>query len=278
MTRLALPNVALCSVTSVALTETLWALERCLDQIDFGSALMLTDQPISHPRIACARIEPLQDRQDYSEFILRRLSDYLALPHVLIVQWDSFVLDASKWRNEFLDYDYIGAPWPQFEDNDVGNGGFSLRSKRLLEFTASAEFPGGHPEDLAICRSSRAALDSKGMRIAPRSLAKQFAFERGPERPSFGFHGLFNFPEVLSAAELGPVLKGLDTSLLSGRDGADLIVELARRGQKARAWDLAIRRRAYDRGQISNFRFWKRFTGALIARPQRPSGLGQATS
>ncbi len=278
MTRLFLPNVALCAVTSVAIPQTLWAMERCLDRVDFGATLLLTDQPVSHPRIACAMIEPIKDRQGYSEFVLRRLASYIELQHVLIVQWDSFVLDPSEWTNEFLDYDYIGAPWPQFEDNDVGNGGFSLRSRRLLKLTASAEFRGGHPEDLAICRSSRGALESKGVRIAPRELAKQFAFERGPEQASFGFHGLFNFPKVLSASELHPLLKGLDATLLSGRDGADLIVELARRGHKAQALKMALRRRAHDRWRISNLRFWKQFIRALIVRPLERSGFSQTAS
>ena len=253
-------------------------MERWLDRVAFGSALLLTDQPVSHSRIACIRIEALKNRRDYSEFVLRQLSRYIDLPNVLIVQWDSFVLDASRWTGEFLEYDYIGAPWPQFEQNDVGNGGFSLRSKRLLDLTASPEFQGGHPEDVAICRGSRVTLEGSGIRIAPRELATQFAFERGPQQASFGFHGLFNFPKVLSEGELDSCLKKLDTKLLSGRDGADLIVELARRGQKALAWEMAKRRRAYDRGRISNLRFWKQFIDALIARPRERSGLRQAAS
>ena len=44
------------------------------------------------------------------------------------------MLDGAAWRPEFLDYDYIGAVWPHVLDKyNVGNGGFSLRSKALLE-------------------------------------------------------------------------------------------------------------------------------------------------
>ena len=44
-------------------------------------------------------------------------------------------------RVPFLDYDFIGAPWPEGQEENsllVGNGGFSLRSKsKLLACTSS---------------------------------------------------------------------------------------------------------------------------------------------
>ena len=47
----------------------------------------------------------------------------------------------------FFDYDYIGAPWPNNFVNRVGNGGFSLRSKKFLELTAKIPYNKiGHKE------------------------------------------------------------------------------------------------------------------------------------
>jgi hypothetical protein len=274
LTRLNLPDVALCAVTSIALPETVLALRRCLDQVRFGTACLLTDRPVPNLNadIEWQRIDPIRSREDYCEFIIRRLVEFVHLPHVLIVQWDGFVIDASQWRTEFLEYDYIGAPWPQFRDGRmVGNGGFSLRSRRLLELTASPEFPGRHPEDVSICRTHRSMLERQGVRFAPPHIAEHFAFERGRRTQSFGFHGLFNFPRVLPREELTIILDALDPKLLGGRDGADLIVELARCGNVHQALRLARQRRSSERWTIANLRFRLRILTLLLFNRLRRS-------
>lgn len=57
-----------------------------------------------------------------------------AAESILIFQTDSVLCGASPYEiNDFLSYDYIGAPWP---DGHVGNGGLSLRRrKKMLELT-----------------------------------------------------------------------------------------------------------------------------------------------
>jgi hypothetical protein len=266
--RLQLPNVMLCAVTSIALPETLEAFKRCLEQVEFGSALLLTDQPSlasGHPEIHCRTIDPIRSQQEYSEFILRKLNHYVDFDHVLLVQWDSFILDASCWRADFLRYDYIGALWPQFDDDcNVGNGGFSLRSKRLLQLTASAQFPGSHPEDVSICRTHRAWLESRGTVFAPPSVAEQFSFERSPPAKTFGFHGLFNFPQVLPRDKLAEFLERIDERLLKGRDGTDLILGLPRLGMGTTAWRLAMRRRPQNPFSRTELHFWLRLVRATL--------------
>jgi hypothetical protein len=267
LNRLSLSDVALRAVTSIAIPETLWAMARCLEQADFGSVALLTDQERpagSDPQIDWQRIEQIHNREDYSEFILRKLVDHVDRPHVLIVQWDGFITNTSCWTEEFLNYDYIGAPWPQFADGrDVGNGGFSLRSKRLIELTASLDFPPGRPEDIAICRDQRTALEGRGVRFAPRDLAERFSFERGPRTRSFGFHGLFNFPLVLRPDELGRRLDELDPVLLAGRDGADLLVALAG-GDLRQAWHLAGRRVARNGWSTTDLLLRARMATAVL--------------
>lgn len=55
---------------------------------------------------------------------------------LLIYQQDSFLFHTTNINN-FLKYDYIGAPWPKHQDDNknlVGNGGFSIRTKdKMLE-------------------------------------------------------------------------------------------------------------------------------------------------
>ena len=127
--------MTLCAASSVNIDATVEALRASADQIDFAECLLFTDADVSLPDgIRNIPARRFNSGRDYSHFLLEGLVDHVRTPHCLIVQWDGFVLDAGRWNPAFLDYDYIGAPWPQFHDgHDVGNGGFSLRSARLLQ-------------------------------------------------------------------------------------------------------------------------------------------------
>jgi hypothetical protein len=121
--------------------------------------------------------------------------------HVLYIEYDGWVVDGAAWQPDWLDYDWIGAPWPWQPRHQVGNGGFSLRSRRLLRFLCGRA-QRGTPEDELVCRYYRAALERHGFVWPPANVAAGFAFERDPPRPSFGFHGVFNFRHVLDAERL----------------------------------------------------------------------------
>ena len=211
--RMALPQVTLCAVTSVNVTATIRALEACLEQVAFAECKLLTHATLEpHPEIRVVPISRLGSSAAYSDFVLSQLVDHVKTSHCLIVQWDGHVLNACKWRAEFLDYDYIGASWPQFTDgHDVGNGGFSLRSRRLMEACRHREFCPLHPEDLAIGRANRDWLEAKGLRFAPRELADIFAAERaGDPAFSFGYHGVFNMTHALGVERFWDIYRDLD--------------------------------------------------------------------
>lgn len=202
MTRLELPTVTLCAATSVNLSATIAALRHCLDQINYAECLLFTDVEIKEPDpgIRVVPIAPLSSAGAYSEFMLHSLVEHVRTAHCLVIQWDGFVLDARRWEAVFLDVDYIGAPWPQFgDDQAIGNGGFSLRSRKLLEACRDPDFRNAHPEDVAICRLNRRLLETRhGIRFADRATAARFAFERiAPSEPTFGFHGIFNMASAL---------------------------------------------------------------------------------
>lgn len=209
-----LPTVTLCAVTSVNLHATVQALEDSLQQVRFGACKLLTDVvlPGVPADIETIPIAPLRSGEAYSHFVLKALPDFIETEHCLIVQWDGHVLDASRWRPEFLQYDYVGASWPQFTDGmDVGNGGFSLRSKALMNLCQAPEFTVAHPEDVAIGRTRRADLERQGMRFAPREVADLFSAERAsdPAR-TFGFHGVWNMPAALGRDEFWTRYRALD--------------------------------------------------------------------
>ena len=113
-------------------------------------------------------------------------------------------------KDEFLKFDYIGAPWSNklqinpklilnVEKNPVGNGGFSLRSRKLVETTAKINFDSLNfpmkAEDVVICYYLYKEMIDNGIRFAPPKLAAQFSMENiehlyGQNVNSvFGFHG-----------------------------------------------------------------------------------------
>jgi hypothetical protein len=103
------------------------------------------------------------------------------------------------WRDEYLEYDYIGAPWWYKDGMNVGNGGFCLRSTRFLRFIRKHrdQFPciTALDDDL-YCRKYRPTLQSAGFEWAPEPLAQDFAFECvRPDKNArhFGFHAAYNF-------------------------------------------------------------------------------------
>lgn len=241
-----LPQVTLVAVTSVALEATVRALTVSLEQADFHRALLLSDrlpkQPLN-PRIEWHQIAPLETRNDYSRFLLRDLVRYIDTSHALCVQWDGHVLNGEAWDPEFLHYDYIGAVWPQFRDNlNVGNGGFSLRSRRLLEALSEANYATSEPEDVFICRSLRPSLESVGVRFAEPAVAQRFAFERNsPHGGEFGFHGSFNLLRYLGGDEATRLFSSLESRVLARNEHKEILRLAVNRGYVGLAFVMALR-------------------------------------
>ncbi|MBT8563438.1 hypothetical protein G6678_00685 [Polynucleobacter paneuropaeus] len=209
---LSLPDVTLVAVSSVDLDGTLFALSASSHQIEFAEVKFLTSEPIrpTNPKIKVERI-PKLDLRGYSKFIIQDLYRHINTTHCLVIQSDGFVLNPSRWQKDFLKYDYIGAPWPteltlqpgnhvlKMANNQVGNGGFSLRSKKLLQETAKINFDElafpTSSEDLIICHYLLKEILEAGIKFPTPELAAQFSVEspnasfgQSPET-SFGFHG-----------------------------------------------------------------------------------------
>lgn len=240
--RLQLPEVTLIAVTSMAIASTIEAMKYCTDGLQFGEALLLSDDD---PRaglensIQWRRIPPLRSRSDYSRFLLHELHSHVSTSHMLCVQWDGYVLNPSAWSPDFLDYDFIGAPWPHFRDaHNVGNGGFSLRSLRLMRACSELNYASGEAEDVWICRKMRPVLEAQyGIRFAPLSVARRFAFERGASTgQEFGFHGVFNMVDFVGAKRMAHILEALEPELVARNEHWDLL----RWALKRRRFGLAL--------------------------------------
>lgn len=218
--RPSLGDITLVAVTSVALEPTVRALRASMRQAHFSRVLLLSDSaPLGsiEREVEWRPIDRLASRRDYSRFMLRDLAPHIETSHALCVQWDGFVLDGTRWNPSFLDYDYIGAPWPHFDDEyKVGNGGFSLRSRRLLDACSTLPFENGEAEDIVISRACRPLLEQRGIRFPPESLARQFSYERTrASGREFGFHGAFNLVRYLSAGDALDLFRKLEPGMLA---------------------------------------------------------------
>jgi len=223
-----------------------FAIQKCTQQARFGKVVLITDlsklssqvgnevnqkadQKVDQAIDRLGGVEyveapPIKTTKDYSDLLLTGLRQYVSGTHVLIIQWDSFILYPELWTNDFLQCDYIGAVWPHHPDTPVGNGGFSLRSVRLLEALKSPKVTKRHPEDFCICVDNKALLEGEfGIRFAPTNVAEQFAVERSDWHSAFGFHGFFNFGKVLNPHELTEFLHLLPDAYLGGVDTYDLM-------------------------------------------------------
>lgn len=244
-----LPDVTLCAVDCVNPILALRALDICMCQCRFGDALFFSDSAGQYQLPGCRMIDipRLSSRADYSRFVIKELAGHVATSHLLLVQWDGYVINGAAWRDEFLTVDYIGAPWRFHNDaHRVGNGGFSLRSKRLLDALRDPRIVDLDPEDDAICRRYRPLLEqSHGIRFASVELARKFAFETmEPDGKPYGFHGLFNMWMVLPPEQWPDFVATLAPASVAGipmlRLGENL-VEL-RRWREAR---LVVERRLH---------------------------------
>lgn len=236
-----LSSVTLCAVDCANPLLALRALDLCARQCRFAEVLFLSDS-VDRYQLAGCRIELIPrigSRAEYSRFILKELGRYCRTEHLLLVQWDGYIINPDAWRPEFLEYDYIGAPWGWYQDGHrVGNGGFSLRSRRLLEALLDEAIVDLDPEDEAIGRRYRTLLESKhGIRFAPEEMASEFSFETTyPKGRPFGFHGLFNMWMVIPPQDLADFVATLGSGSVSGPQFLRLgqnYLELGRRQEAA---------------------------------------------
>ncbi len=210
--KLKLPNVSLLAIAHKKdVDQTQISMKISSENIDFGAIKLLTSaQPkIKYPDIEYVPIKPM-NLEEFNKTMIEDLHKHFETTHCLFVQADSFVVNYKLWKDEFLKYDYIGAPWSDelvinenlvlnVKKNPVGNGGFSLRSRKLLQTTAkidydSLKFP-LKSEDVVVCHYLYDKMIEEGVKFAPPKLASQFSIENvnnlyGQNLDSvFGFHG-----------------------------------------------------------------------------------------
>ena len=253
MTRLQLAQVTLCAVDTRTPALAAQSLQRSMANVDFARVLLFTSgwsPPAALASIDMVEIPRINSGVDYSHFVMRELPAHITTSHVLVTQWDGFVTDVRAWDADFLACDYIGAVWPdQPASTCVGNGGFSLRSRRFLNAGLDPRITQPHPEDLVLCRDHRSLLEREhGVRFASPALARRFAYENEvPAAPTFGFHGPYNLPRWLDEPALLAGLQAMPNDFFRSRDARRLARALLARRMTTAAQHLLRRRQAAGR-------------------------------
>lgn len=193
-----LSNIELVSVNCVDPEESIKALLYSSEKIKFGSIKLFSHyRPVNiTDKIKYIEIEK-QTHDSMSWFHINKLPNYCEKDYLLSIHPDGFVLNPDNWTNDFLNYDYIGAPWPDLpwcKKNRVGNGGFVLYSKKFLNYCLSIPQTIKH-NDVVITNEYYDFFIYSGCKYAPIEVACKFSLENIiPEcefdlTKTFGFHG-----------------------------------------------------------------------------------------
>jgi len=222
-----LDAVTICAIDCAKPALAANALNISTHEILFGDSILFSDQ-IIEGNFRSKIIPKIKSKTEYSKFIIENLVKHIQTEYVLVVQWDGFVTSPQAWQKDFLNYDYIGARWPWYEDGHaVGNGGFSLRSKKLMKLFLDLKLKMDYSfsEDHIICRQYRSILEANGMRFGTDEVARKFSHEREiPESKTFGFHGLFNIWRYLEDSKVLPLIDQLDASVILSREYIELLI------------------------------------------------------
>lgn len=302
----ALRHVTLVSVTGLPDARgAALALRVSLDQLPGTQAVLCSPvaPPGLDPRIRHMPLAPMH-YHEYSWFMLFALWRVIPTEFALVVQDDGWVLDGNLWQDDWLQYDFIGAPihlahvlapdgerwlrgfeWtrdygqPGYRVHVVQNGGFSLRSQRMMR--ALVERPHLHVrvpppdhvdtfpapmrmrwsndallEDVQLTGVLRPELEAAGLRFAPLEVARWFSIEHAAPLlhegldalKLFGHHSKLRRLDSLDPPTVRCALGEDELDQVWGE--RDLLQMLERRGYRiefARAPAAApARRRVYD--------------------------------
>ena len=218
-----IPNLTLLAIDNTHRIEnTIKAIYTSISEINFGKIKLITTKEnidkyySDNPEIKFEEmVYNISDINTYSKYMIYELHNHVDTEFVMNIQDHGFIINPSMWTNEFFEYDYIGAPWKVRSDayidpfgnhQRVGNGGFSLRTKKLLELPLSEKIEwnvnqgdfyqhmgvGELAEDGIICVHNRHIYEAAGCKFAPLEIAQNFSREQNiPENmklETFGFH------------------------------------------------------------------------------------------
>ncbi len=190
------------------LSRTIRVLHYMQRLCNFGRTVLFSYMPPAVPvKADVIQIPNLGTFDQFNIWVNAAVPYYISDSAAWAVHEDGFILDPKLWSDEFLDWDYLGAPWA---DGVVGNGGCSIESRNLLAAKRSLPFSVRLPErsdgyefaasDIFICRLHKERLEKEGIRFAPRDVATRFSSEQLHQFPAMCFHGRNVVPHLYEQA------------------------------------------------------------------------------
>lgn len=188
-------------ITLVAVTGKDYKTKEHFDALDYST------KGIKFGEVKLLQLSSITDIDSWNRAVIFELPNYIETEFALLIHADGYVVNPELWNDQWLNYDYIGAPWPlpkddySYRDEDgnlvrVGNS-VSLRSKKLMDLIAKRPMDyhyGNNNEDGQICCWNRKWLESEGCKFAPISVAKYFSKEHEIEEnrniKTFAFHSI----------------------------------------------------------------------------------------
>jgi hypothetical protein len=188
---------------------TILGMQKCLSRLDFASAKLLTDiEPKNLPDNIIWEYAPhINNINDFNLYVFSELGMHVETSHALYVQDHAYILDETLWSDRWLQYDYAGAVWPIVENSyltddgkriRVGNGGFSLRSRKLM-FAPRVlglkleQRQGFFNEDGNLCVYHVDKLLKYGIKYMPVEEAATFSYENPVLENNYGNMKTFGF-------------------------------------------------------------------------------------
>lgn len=192
---ISLPNVTLITLTNKDFEDHKKALDKSCEGIDFGAVKLIWDEK-------CTSID------EWNKKIIYELWRYVDTDYAILIHADGHIINPDLWNPDWLQYDYIGAPWPLPTDDysyrtpegelvRVGNS-VSLRSARLLRLPTQLglgwkSYYGNTNEDGFLCVHNKKILE-RYCNFAPLEVAKYFSKEHEITENkgliTFAFHSL----------------------------------------------------------------------------------------
>jgi len=186
-----LPNVTLIAVATRNHEASFQALLASMKGINFGSVILVSDK-LFQDLIPTHLIEPFPTIDDWNRYMVYDLYKHFDTEFCLLVHADGFVVNPQSWRDEFLNYSYIGSPWSHQcavaiqggrdqPYSRVGNS-VGIRSHKLCKLPSEIDmewkrFNADSNEDTFISCHNRTIFEQHGCTFAPFELAVQFGRE-----------------------------------------------------------------------------------------------------
>jgi hypothetical protein len=150
------------------------------------------------------------NRMEYSDmFFDERFYNFIPTEMFLVFQTDSMIIPENKDKiYDFINYDYVGGPWPETNGEvplQVGNGGFSLRRKsKMLELLSHKDAE--YLKHKNISRGNNYYIEDlffsgiyhEGVHVNKPlyEKAKEFSAEAEYGIDPFGVHSVWNYKNV----------------------------------------------------------------------------------